>query len=379
MSSQVADRQSRSRARSIPRAEMVGSLLKPPQLLELFREVYAGVTAQERLVPPERLERLEELRRMAREASRDVVGRLEDIGMDVVGDGEMRRGYFLNGLYDGVTGLGLPSVSDLQLFGLEPRVQERLRLVSNPLADELAFLRSLTARPVKAALPAPSIFHMRGYLRDPEAYADSYEYIEDVVSIERAMVAEAAAEGATYVQFDYPIYTTLADPDAEMMISSPWQRVFDHSLRSDAAVVEGLPAHVTTAIHLNRGNFKSTSIVQGALDPVAERVFGELPHDRFLVEWNNVGEMGGFETIRFVPKGKIVVLGLVSAHDARVETVDELLRRIDEAQRQLPIEQLAISPGCGFASSYEGNENVRDVMWRKLELVAEVADRVWPR
>lgn len=369
----------RQAPRSIPRAEMVGSLLKPPRLQELFREVYGGISAQEVLVPPERQERLAELRTAAAEATREAVARQLDIGLDVVGDGEMRRGYFLNSLYDGIDGLEALSADDDPIFAMEPFVARRIEKVANPLAGELAYLRSLTDHPVKASIPAPSIYHMQGYARSEDAYPDAYAFVADVVRIEREMVAEVVAAGADYVQFDYPIYTTLVDPNAAQMVSSDWQRVFDDALAADAEVLAGLPAGVTTAIHMCRGNFKSTSIVTGALDPIAERVFNQLPHDRFLIEWNDEGHAGGFDAIRFVPKGKVVVMGLVSTQSERLETADELLRKLDEAQRFLPVEQLAISPQCGFASFFEGNENARDVMWRKLELVAEVADRVWPR
>lgn len=367
-------------ARATPRVEMVGSLLKPPRLQALFREVYDGISAQEALVPPERRDKLEELRTAAREAIRDVVARQLEIGLDVVGDGEMRRGYFLNTLYDGVSGLEARAPDDDDpLFALEPYVAGRMAKIANPLADELAFLRTLTDHPVKASLPAPSIYHMQGYARSEAAYPDAYSFIDDVVRIEREMVGEAVAAGASYIQFDYPIYTTLVDPNVDKMVSSDGARAFDHALRSDRAVLDDVPDHVTTAVHMCRGNFKSESIVTGALDPVAERVFNELPHDRFLVEWNDETHTGGFEAIRFVPKGKVLVMGLISTQTPRLETVDELLRKMDRAQQYLPIEQLAISPQCGFSSFFEGNENARDVMWRKLELCVEVADRVWPR
>jgi 5-methyltetrahydropteroyltriglutamate--homocysteine methyltransferase len=330
-------------------------------------------------VPAERQERLQQLRAAAAEATREAVARQLEIGLDVVGDGEMRRGYFLNSLYDGVDGLEALAADDDPLFALEPFVAQRIEKTGNPLADELEYLRALTGHPVKASIPAPSIYHMQGYARSEDAYPDAYAFIADVVRIERELVREAVAAGADYVQFDYPIYTTLVDPNAKDMVSSDWQKAFDHGLRADAAVLDDLPDGVTTAIHMCRGNFKSESIVTGALDPVAERVFNELPHDRFLTEWNDAAHTGGFDAIRFVPKGKVVVMGLVSTQSSRMETADELLRKMDEAQRHLPVEQLAISPQCGFSSFFEGNENAREVMWRKLELVAEVADRVWPR
>ncbi|UGS37296.1 uroporphyrinogen decarboxylase/cobalamine-independent methonine synthase family protein [Capillimicrobium parvum] len=365
--------------REVPRAEMVGSLLKPPRLMELFREVYDGISAQETLVPPERDERLHALRAAAAEATREAVARQLEIGLDVVGDGEMRRGYFLNSLYDGVKGLESLPADDDPIFAMEPFVADRITKTGNPLADELEYLRTLTDHPVKASIPAPSIYHMEGHARSEDVYPDAYAFIADVVAVEREMVRETVAAGADYVQFDYPIYTTLVDPNAGQMVSSESDKAFAHALRSDAAVLDGLPDDVTTAIHMCRGNFKSESIVTGALDPVAERVFNELPHDRFLMEWNDEAHTGGFDAIRFVPKGKVVVMGLVSTQSSRLETADELLRKLDEAQRFLPVEQLAISPQCGFSSFFEGNENAREVMWRKLELVVEVADRVWPR
>jgi 5-methyltetrahydropteroyltriglutamate--homocysteine methyltransferase len=358
---------------------MVGSLLKPKDLQRLFAEVFAGISAQEQFVPADRLERLDELHERAARAAREVIARQLEVGLDVVGDGEMSRAYFLNSFYGAVDGLKSRPPGGDPFFGHEPLVANHLRKVANPLARELSFLRSVTDHPVKASLPAPSIYHMAGYDVAQDAYPDTDAYVDDVARIERELVEEAAAAGATYVQFDLPIYTMLAGDNARQVVAGDLDHVLDHALQADAAAVAGLPDSLTTAIHMCRGNSDQGGIVKGGLDPIAERLFDELPHDRFLVEWHDQTVAGDFGALRFVPKGKVVVMGLVSTQTARLETTDELLQRMDDAQRFLPIDQLAISPQCGFSSFFAGNESARDVMWRKLELVAEVADRIWPR
>jgi methionine synthase II (cobalamin-independent) len=140
-----------------------------------------------------------------------------------------------------------------------------------------------------------------------------------------------------------------------------------------------LPGGVTTALHVCRGNYRSRWLCEGSLEPVAERLFGELPYDAFLVEWDDVGRDGGYAPVRFVPPGRIAVMGLVSSKRPDLESEDEILRRLGEASAYLPYEQLGVSTQCGFASVIAGNEVDEDAQWRKLDLVARVADRVWPR
>ena len=159
-----------------------------------------------------------------------------------------------------------------------------------------------------------------------------------------------------------------------------FDRLLEAALAADRKVLEGIPEGMTTALHICRGNYRSSWMCEGSLEPVAERVFGELPYDAFLVEWDDLGRDGGFEPIRHLREGSIMVMGIVSTKTPRVEREDDLLRRMDEAARFVggDMGRLAISPQCGFASVMVGNEIDEETLWRKLELVSRVADRVWP-
>ena len=156
--------------------------------------------------------------------------------------------------------------------------------------------------------------------------------------------------------------------------------MLDAAIAADPAVLEGIPDDVTTALHICRGNFRSSWMCEGSLEPVAERVFGQLPYDTFLVEWDDLGRDGGFEPIRFLRDGAVMVMGIVSSKIRELEDEDELVRRMEQAAWIVGgLERLAISPQCGFASVMIGNDTDEDVQWRKLELVGRVADRLWGR
>ena len=194
-------------------------------------------------------------------------------------------------------------------------------------------------------------------------------------------MAEAIAAGATYIQFDFPLYPYLVDPAWIARFEDRGHDVaalVEAAVQADAAVLEGIPEGVTTALHICRGNYRSSWMCEGSLEPVAERVFGELPYDAFLVEWDDLGRDGGFEPIRFLRPGSIAVMGLVSTKTALLEDEDDLLRRMEEAAAIVgDMDRLAISPQCGFASVIVGNEIDEGSQWRKLELVAHVAHRLF--
>jgi 5-methyltetrahydropteroyltriglutamate--homocysteine methyltransferase len=215
----------------------------------------------------------------------------------------------------------------------------------------------------------------------PDAYASHDEFVEHAIAIERELVADAVEAGCRYVQLDFPLYPYLVDRSWSARFEAAGHRVSDlleKAIAADTAILEGIPDGVTTALHVCRGNHRSRWICSGSLEPIAERLFGELPYEVFLVEWDDVGRDGGYEPIRFAPAGRIVVMGLVSSKRPELEREDDVLRRLDEAARYLPLGQLALSTQCGFASVIEGNEIDEETQWRKLELVARVADRVWP-
>jgi 5-methyltetrahydropteroyltriglutamate--homocysteine methyltransferase len=216
----------------------------------------------------------------------------------------------------------------------------------------------------------------------PSAYASHEEFVGHAIEIERGLIADAVEAGCGYVQLDFPLYPYLVDPDWSARFEGAGHRVsdlLDKAIAADQTILDGLPAGVTKALHVCRGNYRSRWICRGSLEPVAERLFGELSYDAFLIEWDDVGRDGGYAPIRFVPPGRGAVMGLVSSKRPELEREEEILRRLEEASRFLSEDQLGLSTQCGFASVIEGNEIDEETQWRKLELVARVADRVWPR
>jgi 5-methyltetrahydropteroyltriglutamate--homocysteine methyltransferase len=353
------------------RAEVVGSLLRPPEL---------QAAVEKRSDPAH-------LGAVADTAIERVVERQIEIGLDVVSDGEFRRWMFLNSFYDAVEGIAIDR-SGVEFTNERgetvvlavPSIEARLRRVDSPAAREAAFMARLTDRPFKVTFPAASIFvHPFGV--SPDAYASLDDFVEHAIAIERELIAEAVEAGCRYVQLDFPLYPYLVDPDWSAQFEAAGHAVADlleKAVAADTAILGEIPDGVTTALHVCRGNYRSRWICAGSLEPVAERLFGELPYDVFLVEWDDVGRDGGYESVRFVPAGRIVVMGLVSSKRRELESEDEVLRKLEEASQYLPLDQLALSTQCGFASVIEGNEIDEETQWRKLELVARVADRSWP-
>jgi 5-methyltetrahydropteroyltriglutamate--homocysteine methyltransferase len=357
--------------RSPARAEVVGSLLRPPEL---------RAAVEKRSDPAH-------LGAVADAAVERVVQRQVEIGLDVVSDGEFRRWMFLNSFYDAVEGIATDR-SEVEFRNelgetvvlTVPSIEERLRRVDSPAAREAAFLARVTDAPFKVTFPAASIFaHPFGVSAD--AYSSVDEFVEHAIAIERELITDAVEAGCRYVQLDFPLYPYLVDSNWSARFEAAGQPVsalLEKAIAADTAILEGIPDGVTTGLHLCRGNYRSRWICAGSLEPVAERLFGDLPYDVFLVEWDDVGRDGGYESIRFTPSGRVVVMGLVSSKRRELESEDDLLHKLDEASRYLPLDQLALSTQCGFASVIEGNEIDEDTQWRKLELVARVADRAWP-
>ena len=376
--------------RSPARAEVVGSLLRPRRLKAAVEAFYAeghsAALAEERAKDRAALTALED------EAIREAAGRQIDLGLDVITDGEFRRWMFLNSFYDAVEGFRTDNVvhfrnargEDVPLRVHE--IVERLRPVDSPAAREAAFMAEISGgHPFKVTFPAPSIFgHPFSYKPGvTSGYGSLEEYVAHAVEIERSLVADAIAAGARHVQFDFPLYPYLVDPawiDRFRAHGYGVDALVEAALAADTAVLEGISADVTTALHICRGNYRSSWMCEGSLEPVAERVFGALPFDAFLVEWDDLGRDGGFEPVRFLREGSVMVMGLVSTKSPELEDEDDLVRRMEEAAGFVGgMERLAISPQCGFASVMVGNEIDEDQQWRKLELVARVAERLWGR
>ena len=370
------------------RAEVVGSLLRPAALREAIHTFYerghSAVLAEERDKDRTHLRELEDA------AIREAVQRQIDIGLDVVTDGEFRRWMFMNSFYDAVSGVRTGKKvtfhnargEDVELAIHE--IVDQLEQIDSPAAREASFMAEVTGGyPFKVTLPAASIF-LHPFTTVTGAYGSVEEFADEAIRIERQLVRDIllAAPGVQ-IQFDFPLYPYLVDPTWIARFEAAGHalgELVDAAIGADTAVLDGIPDDVPVALHICRGNYRSSWMCEGSLGPLAERVFGELPYNAFLVEWDDEGRDGGFEPVRHLRDGAVMVMGIVSTKTPELEDEVDLAKRIEHAASFLggDLGRLAISPQCGFASVMIGNEIDEDTQWRKLELVARVADRLWP-
>jgi len=374
------------------RNDVVGSLLRPPDLKRARAESDEGKLS------------LEELRQTEDREIRRAVHFQEELGLVVVTDGEYRRLNFQDSFGESVSGYDAGKASikfyEQRVEGSKPLqrweiphtgeekgtavsqrrpVAERLRLARNIPLEEYLFVSQVARKPAKVTLIGPDRISQRFDWQNSQAIYPSMDaFVADVVKIQREMIRGLADAGCRYVQIDAPGYTAYVDPPSLQTMRDRGEdprENFSRSLKADNQVLEGFE-DVTFGIHLCRGNQRSMWHREGSYDDIAERLLNELKHDRFLFEYDTP-RAGGFEPLRFLPKGKVVVLGLVSTKVPQLEKIDELKRRIDEASRYAPLEQLAISPQCGFSSDVVGNLISEDDQKRKLEIVVETARQVW--
>jgi len=347
------------------RVDQIGSLERPAHLREVRTRHAEGRATDE------------ELRAAEDVAIREVVARQEEMDFPIVTDGEFRRGNFQDSFALSVTGFAGDGPA---VYNRQPTA-ERLRLVRNLPLEEYRFVQSFAALPAKVTLIGPDRIAQRfEWESSRAAYPDVQAFVDDLVAIERRMVQELVEAGCPYVQIDAPGYTAYLDPvTREPMLArgEDPDANLARSLAADSAIVAGFPG-VTFGIHLCRGGRPGAHRRRGGYDAIAEQMFSTLPHQRILLEYDTE-RAGTFEPLRFVPKGKVVVLGIVSTKVAEVESADDVKRRIDEATKYLPLEQLALSPQCGFSGGVDaGMERVgEDRQWRKLELIQRVAADVW--
>ncbi|MBI1996929.1 MAG: methionine synthase [Deltaproteobacteria bacterium] len=369
------------------RVDQVGSLLRPQTLKEAFARYSAGAIKEE------------ELRKAQDDAIRDVIAKQEAHHLPVVVDGEFRRTSFMEsfsvvaGVEEWQTGvktyhqiLARKDTNEATSHkGQDPillnrkRVTAKLQLLRNGLLDDLRFAQALTDRTVKVTLiSADRITQCFDSENSKSIYSTIDEFLADVVAVERRMIAQLVEAGCRYVGIDGPGYTAYVDPDSLAAMRARGEEPtanMARSIKADNEISAGFSG-VTFGIHICRGNRQSMWHREGTYDAIAEKLFNSLDHQRLLLEYDTE-RAGSFEALRFVPKDKIAVLGLITTKVGRVESVDELRRRIDEAARHLPIEQLAISPQCGFASSIGGNLLTEDEQFRKLDVMLETAAKVW--
>jgi len=333
--------------------------------------------------------KLEELRAEEGRAIRQALEKQRRLGLDVLTDGEMRRGSWLTDMADAVDGFVSQRVA-LEWKGPGGGVEgstanavgAKLRKVRKMTGHEAPFLKKFAEGPFKVTLPAPSNFMLASYKAGitEKFYPTHADLLKDLAAIVGDDVAWLIAEGVQYIQFDAPYYSHYLDPRQRQQMKqaglNPDQEL-ESAIAGDNTALQGVPrGGVTLALHVCRGNSRSRWYTEGGYDAIAEKLFGMLDVDRFLLEYDSE-RSGGFEPLRLVPHGKDVVLGLVTTKEPRLESPDELRRRIDEAARHVPLENLALSPQCGFASVAAGNLLSMDEQWRKLELVVETARKVW--
>jgi 5-methyltetrahydropteroyltriglutamate--homocysteine methyltransferase len=363
------------------RADHVGSLLRPDRLLRARDEFEAG-----------RIDGAE-LRGVEDDAIREIVAKQEEIGLQSATDGEFRRAsWHMDFIYqlDGITKeAGHIAVKfynengEIEFTPAALHVDGKLGVSKTIFGDAFRFLRETVSSAVpKLTIPSPSMVHYRGGKAaiDQNVYPDMDEFWADLVAAYREEVRRLGELGCTYLQVDDTSLAYMNDPHQREYIASiggdPERQHIEYIRHINEALAER-PQNMSVTSHSCRGNFQSAWAAEGSWDFVAEGLLNELEVDGFFMEWDDE-RSGGFEPLRFLPKGeKQVVLGLVTTKRGELELRDVLLRRIEEAAKYAPLEQLCLSPQCGFSSTVEGNALTADEQWAKLRLIVEVAEEVW--
>ncbi len=359
------------------RADHIGSLLRPAELLQARGANVGGP----------------QLRALEDKHILRAIERQKELGFKIFTDGEFRRGNFMSDFNDAVEGIdeGVAVPRTWQTgAGASPRpsmvpgtVVSKIKQTRRLTGHEFAFLKQHSPGDVKVTLPTanqfPAIYYKNGI--SDKVYPSHSDFLWDIVPVIKAEIQALANEGANYIQIDAPRYSYYIDPKWRSYVKNEMaldpDQALDEAIRADNACLEGANRQgVILAIHLCRGNNRSQWYAEGGYDAIAEKLFGQLQVDAFLLEYESA-RAGTFEPLRFVPRGKTVVLGLVSSKLAEIESADHLAKRIDEASKYVPLENLAISPQCGFASTMEGNLLTEEQQWKKLKLVVDTAVKVW--
>ena len=362
------------------RADHVGSLLRPKSLLAARAEHEAGRLSAEQLRADEDA------------AIRDAVALQQELGLRAITDGELRRGsWHMDFIYE-IGGVERSQDNLLSKFHNEqgtieftptkPEVLAKLSLDHTIFGGDFSYLaRTVTQGMPKLTIPSPSMVHYRGGRAaiDASVYPDMDSFWADLAAVYAEEIRRLAELGCSYLQLDDTSFAYLNDPEQRAAFDERGESGDDQHLtyiRTINAALKDRPDGMTITTHMCRGNFRSSWVAQGGYDFVAEPLFGQLEVDAFFMEYDD-DRSGTFEPLRFVPKGKLVVLGLVTSKKPELESKDELKRRIEEAARFIDIDQLCLSPQCGFSSTKEGNSLTVDEQRAKLALVVETADEVW--
>src|SRR5919108_4660488 len=363
------------------RADHVGSLLRPSQLLQARDDAAAG-----------RID-ADELRAREDDAIREIVRKQEEVGLQSATDGEFRRGswhmdfiYALEGVTktppgDIVVQFHTPN-GEIEFTPAALKIDGKLEVHEPIFGDHFKFLKdTVTATTPKLTVPSPSMVHYRGGAAaiDRGVYPTDDEFWADLTAAYAEQVRMVAELGCTYLQFDDTSLAYLNDPEQRKMMAERGEDAEHLHVAYIRHINEALadrPEGLTVTTHMCRGNFRSSWVAEGGYDFVAEALFNDLQVDGFFLEYDDE-RSGGFEPLRFVPKGKLVVLGLVTSKRGELEAKDDLKRRIEEASRYIDVDQLCLSPQCGFSSTVDGNVLSHEQQWAKLRTIVEVADEVW--
>jgi 5-methyltetrahydropteroyltriglutamate--homocysteine methyltransferase len=358
------------------RADHVGSLLRSPRLKEARSHRAAGQLSDADLKAIEDAE------------ITAIIAKQEAIGLSSVTDGEFRRAYWHFDFLAGLDGVEMVEAEGIKFAGVTskaeaPFVKGKLGSKHHPQIAHFEFLKAHTKKTPKMTIPSPSMLHYRGGRKmiDRAAYPTMEEFYHDLGQAYKRVVQDFYAAGCRYLQLDDCSFAYLCDPAQRKMLAD---RGDDPDKQGEIyagminAALEGRPSDLVITTHVCRGNFRSTFIASGGYEKVADLLFNRVNVDGYFLEWDS-DRAGGFEPLRLLPKGKTVVLGLITSKTGEIENRDFVRRRIDEATKYAPLDQLCLSPQCGFASTEEGNVLAEDEQWAKLRLVTEVANEVWGR
>jgi len=361
------------------RADHVGSLLRPPALLQAREQKKRNEISAE------------QLRKVEDDAIRDVVKLQEEVGLKAVTDGEFRRTFWHLDFLEQFANVTIipPKIKarfhthegDIEFAPPGIRIDGKLSRPHPIFVDHFKFLKSVARAMPKLTIPSPSNMHFRGGRAaiDQKAYPDLAEFYADLARVYSEEVSDLAAAGCRYLQLDEVNFANLCDPKLREQVQNigedPGTLPHTYAKLLNQSIA-ARPPDMAVSMHLCRGNFKSAWVAEGGYEPVAEVLFNEIDVTGYFLEYDDP-RSGDFAPLRFVPKGKTVVLGLVTTKLPELETKDALKRRIEEAARYCPLDQLALSPQCGFSSTVEGNKITVDDEIKKLRLVVEVAKEVW--
>jgi methionine synthase II (cobalamin-independent) len=357
------------------RAEQVGSLLRTRAITEARAKVEKGE------MTPAELKGVEDREIKA------LITKQEDVGLQPITDGEFRRAWWHYDFFGALQGVKLKAsdkgiqFNGIQTKALVPSVAGKIGFGDHPMIEHFKFVAANTKRTPKMTIPSPSMLYYRGSraMFEPGTYDNIDRYYADMAQTFADCFSAFYKAGCRYLQLDDVSYAYLCDPNQRAMLKTRGDDpddLGDRNAKMINGAAKGRPNDLLLTMHLCRGNFRSTFVASGGYEPIADLLFNQVDVDGYFLEYDNE-RAGGFEPLRYLPKHKFAVLGLVTTKTGEMESAGDIKRRIDEATKYAPLENLCLSPQCGFASTEEGNTIAEDEQWKKLEMVVKIAEEVW--